>query len=86
MKGQLSLRGVTRSQTVVGQVTIGPYNLRSTGSFEIRHSDFGIPIVNVAGGVLTLRNELKCAFFLVAVSEEQKERPDSAASLLNFVG
>jgi hypothetical protein len=55
---------------VVGQVTVGPYNLRSTGAFEFKQSDFGIPIVNVAGGMLTLKDELKCAFFIVAVAAE----------------
>jgi hypothetical protein len=50
--GKLTLNGVTRTQNVVSQVTIGPYNLRATA--------------NIAGGLLTLRHGLKFAFFIVA--------------------
>jgi len=68
--GKLTLNGVTRTQNVTTQVTIGPYSLRATGNFEIRQSDFGIAPANVAGGLLTLRDELKFAFFIVARSDE----------------
>jgi polyisoprenoid-binding protein YceI len=68
--GKLTLNGVTRRQNVTSQVTIGPYSLRATGNFEIRQSDFNIAPANVAGGLLTLRDELKFAFFIVARQDE----------------
>jgi polyisoprenoid-binding protein YceI len=74
LTGKLTLNGVTRLQNVTSQVTIGAYNLRATGNFEIRQSTFDIGLVNVAGGLLTLRDELKFAFFIVA-------RQDSAGDL-----
>jgi polyisoprenoid-binding protein YceI len=68
--GNLTLNGITRSQNVTSQVTIGPYSLRATGAFDIRQSHFDILPARVAGGLLTLRDELKFAFFIVAREEE----------------
>jgi polyisoprenoid-binding protein YceI len=71
--GMLTLNGVTRAHTVSSQVTLGAYNLRVTGNFEIRQSSFEIAPVNVAGGPLTLRDELKFAFFILARQESGEE-------------
>jgi polyisoprenoid-binding protein YceI len=73
LAGQLMLNGVTRNQAVTSQVTVGPYSLRATGNFEINQSDFGITPANVAGGLLTLRDGLKFAFFIVARQEGDVE-------------
>lgn len=70
IRGKLTLNGITRRQNVTAQVSVGPYNLRANGNFEIRQSEFDIRRVNVAGGSLTLRDELKCAFFIVAKLQE----------------
>jgi hypothetical protein len=49
--------------------------LRASGEFSIFQSEFGIPPVKVAGGALKLKDELKCAFDIVAqaarVSQEE---------------
>jgi polyisoprenoid-binding protein YceI len=66
LNGKLTLNGITRLQDVISQVTVGPYSLRATGNFQIRQSDFGIVPAKVAGGMLTLRDELKFAFYIVA--------------------
>lgn len=71
--GKLTLNGVTRAQNVRSQVTLGAYNLRATGNFEISQSNFEIAPVNVAGGLLTLRDELKFAFFILARQESGEE-------------
>lgn len=70
IRGKLTLNGVTRRQNVTAQVSVGPYNLRANGNFEMRQSEFDIRRVNVAGGSLTLRDELKFAFFVVAKLQE----------------
>jgi polyisoprenoid-binding protein YceI len=74
LSGTLTLNGLSRIQKVISQVTIGPYSLRATGNFEISQSNFAIAPVHVAGGLLTLRDELKFAFFIMA-------RQDSALGL-----
>ena len=68
--GNLTLNGVTRRQDLMAQLAVGPYNLRANGNFELRQSDFDIPKINVAGGALSLRDELKFAFFVVAKLQE----------------
>lgn len=70
ISGRLTLHGVARRQTVSAQVAVGPYSLRANGNFELRQSDFEITKVNVAGGSLSLRDELKFAFFIVAKAKE----------------
>jgi len=70
IRGRLTLNGVTRRQDVVAQVAVGPYNLRANGNFEVRQSEYDIRRVNVAGGSLTLRDELKFVFFVVAKLQE----------------
>lgn len=77
LTGRLTLNGVTRVQIVSSQVTVSPYSLRATGNFEIHQSDFGIAPVNVAGGLLTLKDELKFAFFIVARQDDASENSRS---------
>ena len=67
--GALTLNGITRSHEFISQVAVSPYSLRANGNFEIRQSDFDIKQVAIAGGALTLRDELKFAFFVVAKLE-----------------
>ncbi len=68
--GKLTLNGVTCRQDVTVQVALGPYNLRANGNFEIRQSEFDIRKISVANGALSLRDELKFAFFIVAKLQE----------------
>jgi polyisoprenoid-binding protein YceI len=66
INANLSLRGVTRSLPVTAQVTVTGDMLRAYGEFSILQSDYGIPLVNVAGGALKLKDELKFTFDIVA--------------------
>jgi polyisoprenoid-binding protein YceI len=66
LDGDLTVRGVTRPQRVAAQVFQMGDTLRAQGEFEIRQTDFGITPVSVAGGVLKLKDELTCAFDLLA--------------------
>jgi polyisoprenoid-binding protein YceI len=70
VKGNLSLRGVTRGLPVTAQVTINGDILRAYGEFSILQSNHGIPLVSVAGGTLKLKDELKFAFDIVARKQE----------------
>ena len=49
MGGKLTLRDITRKIGFISLVTVGAYNLRANGTFEIRQSDFGIRPVAIAG-------------------------------------
>ena len=68
--GNLSLHGVTRPVPVNAQVALNGDMLRSYGEFSILQSDFGIPLVSVAGGGLKLKDELKFSFDIVTRKQE----------------
>jgi hypothetical protein len=48
------------AQTVTGEDTV-----RAQGSFSVNQSDFGLKIASVANGTLKLKDELKCAYFVI---------------------
>jgi polyisoprenoid-binding protein YceI len=64
--GDLSLHGTTRGVRLESQVMAGEDTLKAQGSFSILQSDYGLKIASVAGGTLKLKDELKCAYFIVA--------------------
>ena len=64
--GNLTLHGITRPQRVLAYVTVTGDMLRAYGEFTVRQTDFRIKLASVAGGVLKLKDELKCAFDMVA--------------------
>jgi polyisoprenoid-binding protein YceI len=70
MNGNLSLHGVTRRLPVTAQVTVTGDMLRASGEFSILQSDYGIPLVSVAGGALKLKDDLKFTFDIVARQKE----------------
>jgi polyisoprenoid-binding protein YceI len=66
LKGELTLHGVTHSQTVSARVTVREETLKAAGSFSILQSDYEIEPVSVVGGTLKLKDELKFVFEIVA--------------------
>ena len=70
MQGSLSLRGVTGTLPLTAQVALNGDMLRGYGEFSILQSDYGIPLVSVAGGALKLKDELKFTFDIVARKQE----------------
>jgi polyisoprenoid-binding protein YceI len=70
LKGTLSLHGATNTVPVSAQVAVMGDMLRASGEFSILQSDYGIPMVSVAGGALKLKDELKFAFDIVARKQD----------------
>lgn len=66
LNGELTLRGVTRSQPVSARVTLNGDTLRAAGDFSVRQSDYGIKPVSAAGGTVKLKDELKFRFDITA--------------------
>jgi polyisoprenoid-binding protein YceI len=64
--GDLTLHGATRGLQLDMQVMAGEETLKAQGSFSIQQSDFGLKIATVAGGSLTLKNELKFGYYIIA--------------------
>ncbi len=66
LNGNLTLHGVNRSESVQAYLSVSDTMLRARGEFTIRQSDYRIRPVSAIGGTLTLKNELKCTFEIVA--------------------
>lgn len=66
MNGTLALHGVSRRHPITAKVIASGAMLRAFGQFAIRQSDYGIKPVNVGGGALKVKDELKCVFDVVA--------------------
>ncbi|MGH9743213.1 MAG: YceI family protein [Candidatus Acidiferrum sp.] len=65
VSGDLTLHGVTRGVGLDAQVVAGEDTFRAQGSFSILQSDYRLKIASVAGGTLKLKDELKCAYFIL---------------------
>jgi polyisoprenoid-binding protein YceI len=66
LNGNLTLHGVTNSHPIAGKVIASPAMLRTFGEFQIPQTSFNIKLVSVAGGILKVKDDLKCIFDLVA--------------------
>lgn len=70
VRGNLTLRGVTRNHSFGVRVRDMGITLRISGEFGLLQSDYGITPVRVAGGALQLKDELKFKFEIVAKRQE----------------
>jgi len=66
LNGELTLHGVTRPQRITAKLSATGSLLRASGEFTVRQSDYGIKPVSVAGSMLKVKDELKCAFDIAA--------------------
>jgi polyisoprenoid-binding protein YceI len=67
--GHLILNGIVRSHSFNAQVVFGTDSLRANGQFEARQSDYSIPLVSAAGGLIKVRDEVRFHFYIVAQKE-----------------
>lgn len=64
--GDLTLHGVTRQGLwISAQLESTGDDIRATGGFTLKQTDYGIKLVSVAAGALKLKDELKFTFDLV---------------------
>jgi polyisoprenoid-binding protein YceI len=66
LNGELSLHGVTHSQPISALVTADENLLKASGTFTIRQTDYHIELVSAAAGALTIKDEVKFSFEIVA--------------------
>jgi polyisoprenoid-binding protein YceI len=74
LSGKLTLHGVTRDQSLVADMSVSGDTLRAFGTFSVLQSNYGIKLVSVAGGVLKVKDELKCSFDIAARRREGNEK------------
>jgi|SRR5271156_2323387 len=70
LNGDLSMHGVTRSQTVAARVMLNGDSLRAFGTFSLLQTDYELKLASVAGGTLKVKDELKFSFNIVARKKE----------------
>lgn len=68
--GNLTLHGVTHSETIYAQVMLAGETLRVYGEFSLRQTDYRIKLVSVAGGTLKVKDEVKFTFDVTARKQE----------------
>ena len=67
--GYLTLNGHVRAHSFDARVVLGSDSLRANGEFEAKQSDFGIPLISAAGGLIKVRDAMKFHFYIVALKE-----------------
>ena len=55
---------------VSARVSVNGSSLRATGEFALRQSDFGIAPVSAAAGTIRVKDEVKCAFDILALRQQ----------------
>jgi polyisoprenoid-binding protein YceI len=68
LSGELSLHGVTRTQTIEAGVLLTQNCLRARGESMLRQSDYRIEPVTALGGAIKLKDELELSFDIIACS------------------
>ena len=68
VNGDLTLRGVTKRIAVPVAATITPQQLRATGKYTLKQSDYGIKPYSAAGGTVKVKDEIVVNFNIVAKS------------------
>ena len=66
LQGDLTLHGQTRSITIPVTLRTAPGQLRATGRYLLRQSDFGIRPYSTAGGTIKVKNEVVIEFEITA--------------------
>jgi polyisoprenoid-binding protein YceI len=66
LSGDLTLHGVTKRIAVPVNVKITPQQLRATGKYALKQTDYGIKPYSAAGGTIKVKNEVVVNFSIVA--------------------
>jgi polyisoprenoid-binding protein YceI len=66
LNGDLTLHGVTKRIALPVTATIAPAQLRATGSYTLKQTDYGIKSPSGGGGTVKVKNEVVVNFNIVA--------------------
>ena len=66
VNGDLTLHGVTKRIAVPVAATVTPQQLRATGKYTLKQSDYGIKPYSAAGGTIKVKDEVVVNFDIVA--------------------
>lgn len=63
--GDLTLHGTTHSIVVPVRARLGPDAITARGTFTVKQTEYGIKPITVAGGAVSVKDELKIEFAIV---------------------
>lgn len=66
VNGDLTLHGVTKRIAVPVAATVTPQQLRATGKYTLKQTDYGIKPYSAAGGTIKVKDEVVVNFNIVA--------------------
>jgi polyisoprenoid-binding protein YceI len=66
VNGDLTLHGVTKRIAVPVAATVTPQQLRATGKYALKQTDYGIRPYSAAGGTIKVKDEVAINFNIVA--------------------
>ena len=66
LNGDLSLHGVTKRIAIPVGLTVTPQQLRASGQYTLKQTDFGIKVYSAMGGMVKVKNEIVVHFDIVA--------------------
>ena len=66
LDGELELRGVTRNQALSAQLTVSDDQIKGSGEFKLKQSNFGIKQYKALGGALKVKDEVTISFNILA--------------------
>jgi polyisoprenoid-binding protein YceI len=66
LNGDLTLHGVTKRIAVPLKATVTPQQLRVTGKYTLKQSDYGIKQISAGGGTVKVKDEVVVNFNIIA--------------------
>jgi polyisoprenoid-binding protein YceI len=69
VEGDLTMHGVTRHVAIPAQVTLSGNDLRASGTFTVKRSDYNIKATSALHGTIRVRDKVKLTFDIVAHRE-----------------
>jgi polyisoprenoid-binding protein YceI len=69
VEGDLTMHGVTRHVVIPAQVTLSGNDLRASGTFTVKRSDYNIKATSALHGMIRVRDKVTLTFDIVAHRE-----------------
>jgi len=66
LNGDLNLHGLTKQVTVPVELSLTPQQLRATGKYTLKQTDYNIKVYSAGGGTVKVKNDVVINFNIVA--------------------
>lgn len=73
--GDLTLNGILCPQSFEATVVLGTDSIRANGQFQVKQSDYRIPLITAGAGLIKVHDQVKLHFYMVAQKDETGANP-----------